>query len=144
MLLWSICQSHAPSSLTHEQNPKILDLLHLRQNFTPNQEIAIHPCLTEDHGLKFEGADSHPSHFTFSCELLQGKLKNTTLWHQQNIIICKQGIWNPETNELCSLHPLAAPRNSVHERYEFAVKLPRIKNYKMQAKISKKLDISLC
>ncbi|KAI3377223.1 hypothetical protein L3Q82_009141, partial [Scortum barcoo] len=34
-------------------------------------ERAHHPFLVENHGLRFGGADSHPSRFTLGCKLLQ-------------------------------------------------------------------------
>ena len=42
----------------------------------------------ENHGLRFEGADSHPRRFTLSCKPIQQKLEIMDLWSQH--IICKQ------------------------------------------------------
>ncbi|KAI3356005.1 hypothetical protein L3Q82_017278 [Scortum barcoo] len=51
-------------SLTREQDPEILELLHLRQDLSTHPERARHPFPVENHGLRFGGADSHPSRFT--------------------------------------------------------------------------------
>ena len=59
------------SSLTREQDPEILELLHLGKDLIPNPARAFHPFPAEDDGLGFGGADSHSSHFTLGCELLQ-------------------------------------------------------------------------
>ena len=53
---------HRP--LTHEQDPKILKLLHLGKQLPPNLERAIHCFPAEKHGLSLGGAASHPGHFT--------------------------------------------------------------------------------
>lgn len=37
-------------------------------------------------------------------------------WSQQNHIICEKQKRDPETTEPDTLHPPAAPRNSVHEQ----------------------------
>uniref|UniRef100_A0A8C6P1N6 Endoplasmic reticulum transmembrane protein n=1 Tax=Nothobranchius furzeri TaxID=105023 RepID=A0A8C6P1N6_NOTFU len=64
-------------SLTREQDPEILKLLHLGQDLIPDPEKAFYPFPNQDHGLRFRGADSHPSCFTLGCEPLQRKLKIT-------------------------------------------------------------------
>ena len=46
-------------SLTLEQDPKILKLLRLRQELSPNPEGASHLFPVENHGLRLGGADSH-------------------------------------------------------------------------------------
>ena len=61
-------------SLTREQDPKILKLLHLRQELSPNLEGASHLFPVKNHGLGLGGADFHPSHFTLGCKLPQGML----------------------------------------------------------------------
>ena len=45
------------SSLTREQDPKILELLRLGQDLLPDPEIALHPFPVDNHGLRFSGAD---------------------------------------------------------------------------------------
>ncbi|MEQ2234978.1 hypothetical protein ILYODFUR_036936 [Ilyodon furcidens] len=62
------------SSLTHEQDPQILKLLHLRQELPSNLKRTSHPFPVENHGLRLGGADPHPSRFTLSCELPQRML----------------------------------------------------------------------
>ncbi|KAI3361918.1 hypothetical protein L3Q82_012189, partial [Scortum barcoo] len=62
-------------SLTREQDPEILELLHLRQDLSTHPERARHPFPVENHGLGFGGADSHPSRFTLGCKPLQYMLK---------------------------------------------------------------------
>ena len=62
-------------SLTREQDPKILKLLHLRQELSPNPEGASHIFPVENHGLGLGGADSHPSRFTLDCKLPQDMLE---------------------------------------------------------------------
>ncbi|XP_062311935.1 uncharacterized protein LOC134016604 [Osmerus eperlanus] len=58
-------------SLTREQDPEILELLRLGQDLLPDPEIALHLFPVDNHGLRFGGADSHPSRFAFGCEPLQ-------------------------------------------------------------------------
>ena len=64
---------HPP--LTCEQDPKVLELLHLGQDLIPDPESALHPFPGEDHGLGFGGADSHPGRFTLGCEPVQRELE---------------------------------------------------------------------
>ena len=47
-----------------------LELLHLRQELSPNPEGTRHLFAVENHGLGLGGADSHPSCFTLGCKLL--------------------------------------------------------------------------
>ncbi|KAI3360880.1 hypothetical protein L3Q82_012887 [Scortum barcoo] len=65
-------------SLTREQDPEILELLHLRQDLSTHLERACHPFPVENHGLGFGGADSHPSRFTLGCKPLQYMLKGNS------------------------------------------------------------------
>ncbi|XP_077350708.1 adenine phosphoribosyltransferase isoform X1 [Festucalex cinctus] len=58
-------------ALTREQDPKKLELIHLGQDLIPDPERAPHPFPTEDHGLRFGGADLHPNRFALGCETLQ-------------------------------------------------------------------------
>uniref|UniRef100_A0A3Q3IKM2 glutaminase n=1 Tax=Monopterus albus TaxID=43700 RepID=A0A3Q3IKM2_MONAL len=55
-------------TLTREQDPEILKLLHLRQELSTNLKGTSHCFLTEIHGLGLGGADSHPSRFTLGCK----------------------------------------------------------------------------
>ncbi|KAK3506182.1 hypothetical protein QTP70_003066 [Hemibagrus guttatus] len=48
-------------AITHKQDPKILKLLHLRKELTSKLEGASHLFPVENHGLRFGGADPHPS-----------------------------------------------------------------------------------
>ncbi|MEQ2245980.1 hypothetical protein ILYODFUR_033654 [Ilyodon furcidens] len=57
---------HSP--LTCEQDPKILELLHLRQELPSNLKRTCHPFPVENHGLGVGGADLHPNCFTLGCE----------------------------------------------------------------------------
>ncbi|KAK0145384.1 hypothetical protein N1851_015733 [Merluccius polli] len=66
---------HPP--LTREQDPEVLELLHLGQDLIPDPESALHPFPVEDHGLGFGGADSHPGHFTLGCVPVQRELEVT-------------------------------------------------------------------
>ncbi|KAK0146683.1 hypothetical protein N1851_013966 [Merluccius polli] len=66
---------HPP--LTREQDPEVLELLHLGQDLIPDPESALHPFPVEDHGLRFGGADSHPGRFTLGCEPVQRELEVT-------------------------------------------------------------------
>jgi len=74
---------------THEQDPKILELPHLRQRLIPYPELVIHPCLTEGNGLRIGGANSQPSCSTLGCKLpvCAGGLGFTRPkgWHQDGI-----------------------------------------------------------
>ena len=74
-------------SLTREQDPEILKLLHLRQGLSPNPEGASHLFLVENHGLGFGGADSHPSRFTLGCKPPQDMLEVPARRSQQDHII---------------------------------------------------------
>ncbi|TWW56845.1 hypothetical protein D4764_08G0008320 [Takifugu flavidus] len=56
---------------SREQDPRIHELLHLRQNFSTNLEWAKHPFPVENHGLGFGGANFHPSCFTLGSQLHQ-------------------------------------------------------------------------
>ncbi|KAK3527484.1 hypothetical protein QTP86_023019, partial [Hemibagrus guttatus] len=58
-------------SLTREQDPEILKLLHLRKDLPSNLKGASHLFPVENHGLGFGGADPHPSRFTLSCKTPQ-------------------------------------------------------------------------
>ncbi|KAK0136585.1 hypothetical protein N1851_027270 [Merluccius polli] len=58
---------HPP--LTREQDPEVIELLHLGQDLIPDQESALHPFPVEDHGLGFGGADSHPGREPVQREL---------------------------------------------------------------------------
>ncbi|KAK0140004.1 hypothetical protein N1851_023076 [Merluccius polli] len=64
---------HPP--LTREQDPEVLELLHLGQDLMPDPESALYPFPVEDHGLGFGGADSHPGRFTLGCEPVQRELE---------------------------------------------------------------------
>ncbi|KAK0137965.1 hypothetical protein N1851_025840 [Merluccius polli] len=66
---------HPP--LTREQDPEVLELLHLGQDLIPDPEGALHPFPVEDHGLGLGGADSHPDRFTLGCEPVQRELEVT-------------------------------------------------------------------
>ncbi len=55
-------------SLTREQDPKILKLVHLQKELSSNLKWASHLIPTEHHGLRLGGADSHPSRFTLGCK----------------------------------------------------------------------------
>ncbi|KAI2645722.1 Biotin synthase [Labeo rohita] len=55
-------------SLTREQDPQILKLLHPGQGLPTNLKRTSHPFLTENHDLRLRGADSHPSRFTLNCK----------------------------------------------------------------------------
>ena len=66
---------HPP--ITREQDPEVLELLHLGQDLIPDPESALHPFLVKDHGLRFGGADSHPGHFTLGCDPVQRELEVT-------------------------------------------------------------------
>lgn len=50
-------------SLTHEQDPEILEFLHLGQQLTRNSEGGVHIFPAEHHVLRFGGADSHSTYF---------------------------------------------------------------------------------
>ncbi|KAK0130536.1 hypothetical protein N1851_035235 [Merluccius polli] len=63
--------------LTREQDPEVLELLHLGQDLIPDPESVLHPFPVEDHGLGFGGADSHSGRFTLGCELVQRELEVT-------------------------------------------------------------------
>ncbi|XP_040908617.1 NACHT, LRR and PYD domains-containing protein 14-like, partial [Toxotes jaculatrix] len=83
---------------TREQDPKILKLLHLRQELLEsleNLERASHPFPVENHGLGLGGADSHPSRFTLSCKLPQYVLKVLACRSQQDNIIRKKFNYRP-------------------------------------------------
>ena len=58
-------------SFTREQDPKVLELLHLGRDLIPDQESALHPFPSEDYGLGFGGADSHLGRFTLGGKLIQ-------------------------------------------------------------------------
>ena len=72
----SISRSILPSL---EQDPEVLELLHLGQDLIPDPESAPHPFAVEDHGLRFGGADSHPGRFTLGCEPVQRESEITVL-----------------------------------------------------------------
>ncbi|KAL3970244.1 alcohol-forming fatty acyl-CoA reductase [Sarotherodon galilaeus] len=57
-----------PSPITREQDPEILELLHLGQELIPDPEWALHPFPAENHGLRFGVADPHSRCFTLGCE----------------------------------------------------------------------------
>lgn len=59
------------------------------KDFIPDLERALHSFLSEDHGLGFEGAASHPRHSLVRAVF-------TVRWTQQNHIICKKQSPNPE------------------------------------------------
>ncbi|KAK0141115.1 hypothetical protein N1851_021854 [Merluccius polli] len=61
---------------TREQDPEVLELLHLGQDLIPDPGSALHPFPVEDHGLGFGGADSHPGCFTLGCEPVQRELED--------------------------------------------------------------------
>ena len=63
--------------LTCEQDPEVLELLHLGQELIPDLESALHPFPVEDHGLGFGGTDSHPGRLTLGCEPVQRELEVT-------------------------------------------------------------------
>ena len=77
-------------SLTREQDPKILKLLHLKQELSPNQEGASHLFPVKNDGLGIGGADSHPSRFTLGCTPPQDMLEVLVRRSQQDHIICKK------------------------------------------------------
>ena len=56
-------------SLTCEQHPKVLDLLHLGQTDLPKNP--------KTHSLRFGGVHSHSGCFTFGCEPIQQELEVT-------------------------------------------------------------------
>uniref|UniRef100_A0A3Q0SH69 Sodium-dependent phosphate transport protein 2A n=1 Tax=Amphilophus citrinellus TaxID=61819 RepID=A0A3Q0SH69_AMPCI len=66
-----------PSPVTCEQDPEILELLHLGQELVPEPERALHPFPAEDHSLRLRGADSHASRFALSCEPFHCELEVT-------------------------------------------------------------------
>ena len=105
-------------SLTSEQDPKILELLHLRQELSPNSEGASHLFQVENHGLRLGGADFHLSCFTLSCKLPQNMLEVLARRSQQDNIVCKKQRWNPLAPEPDPLWPPTAPKNSVHKNNE--------------------------
>uniref|UniRef100_A0A669CDG2 Uncharacterized protein n=1 Tax=Oreochromis niloticus TaxID=8128 RepID=A0A669CDG2_ORENI len=67
-----------PSPITREQDPEVLELLHLGQELIPDPEWALHPFPAENHGLRFGGADPHSRCFTLGCEPLQCELEAFT------------------------------------------------------------------
>lgn len=56
------------ATLTHEEDPEILELVRSWQQLIPNLEWALHPFLAENHGFRVGGADFHPNHFTLGCK----------------------------------------------------------------------------
>lgn len=58
-------------SPTREQDPEVLELLHLGQDLLPEPAKARHPSPAENHGLMFRGAGSHPGHLALGCEPIQ-------------------------------------------------------------------------
>uniref|UniRef100_A0A669B8N1 SIM bHLH transcription factor 2 n=1 Tax=Oreochromis niloticus TaxID=8128 RepID=A0A669B8N1_ORENI len=66
------------SSSLRREDPDILKLLQLGQELLPDPEWALHPFLTEDHSLRFGGADFHSHSFTVSCHLFQCELEAIT------------------------------------------------------------------
>ncbi len=82
-------------SLTCEQDPKILKLLHLWQEHSTNLKWASYPFPTEHHGLGLGGADSHPSPFTLGCSpsacwrsWSEGANKTTSSAKSSDEIVC--------------------------------------------------------
>ncbi|KAK3561835.1 hypothetical protein QTP86_017057 [Hemibagrus guttatus] len=65
-------------SLTRKQDPEILKLLHLRKELPSNLEGASHLFPVENHGLRFGGADPHPSRFRLSCKMPQCMLRRVS------------------------------------------------------------------
>lgn len=63
--------------LTREQDPLILDLLHLGKQLTPYLKWAVHCFLAENHGLGFGGGDPHSHCCTLSCKQPKEALKVT-------------------------------------------------------------------
>lgn len=61
------------ATLTHEEDPEILELVRSWQQLIPNLEWALHPFLAENHGFRVGGADFHPNHFTLGCKPSQFK-----------------------------------------------------------------------
>lgn len=78
--------SPLPSQSLHAQDPKILKLLHLKQNFCRNTERAILFFLTEDHGHRFGGSDPCPKHFTLSCCFVLFVFALSVLWPFEDYI----------------------------------------------------------
>ncbi|KAK3558676.1 hypothetical protein QTP86_023223, partial [Hemibagrus guttatus] len=68
----SISRSILPSLVN---KAKILKLLHLRKELPSNLEGVSHLFLVENHGLRFGGADPHPSRFTLSFKMPQCMLQ---------------------------------------------------------------------
>jgi len=62
----------------------------------------------EHHVLRFGGADSHPRCFTLGCKMPQWMPEVTVQGGQQDHIICKQPITDPETPIPDLLHPPAS------------------------------------
>ena len=75
--------------ITHEQDPKILELLCLEQELFPQQEGAIHYFLAGSHGLRLRVADPHPDCFTLGSKPPQCLLEVTGRRSLQNHRICK-------------------------------------------------------
>ena len=83
------------AALTREQNPKILELPHSRQELSPNQEGASQLFPVENHGLRLGGADSHPSRFTLGCKPPQDMLEVLARRSQQDNMVYEKQRWNP-------------------------------------------------
>ncbi|MEQ2235089.1 hypothetical protein ILYODFUR_038064 [Ilyodon furcidens] len=120
------CGSHTDPSVdlplhspfTREQDPKILELLQLRQELPSNLKRASHPFPVKNHALGLEGTDLHPSRFSLCCGLPQCMLLVLAREGQQDHVICKKKKQNQLVPKPDSLRPLAAPKNPVHKSYE--------------------------
>ena len=98
--------------LTREQDPKVLELLHLGHVLPPDLKKAVHLLPVQNHGLRFGGVDFHPGRFTLGYEPML-----TDRWCQQHHHIRKNQRPDPVPKP-DPLKTLDLPRNSVQKSYE--------------------------
>ncbi len=99
-------QSPAPKTPHSQTRPQDTWTSSLGVRTLPFSERTVHWFPTENHGVRFRGADPHPSCSTLGCEPVQWELKVTDWWCNQDHIICKKQRCDPETTDGVGKPPL--------------------------------------
>ena len=108
-------------TITCEQDPHILRLLHLRQRLITDSEGALHLLQITNHGLGFGRADVHPGCFTLGCELLQSSWRSWLAEANKTTSSAKAEVqpWGSQTRRPPLHNLIYTLINSIQEQFTF-------------------------